>query len=121
MASIEQLEQQKTKAKEAIERRDLAVKLAGNRDFRKLILEYFCVEECARYARESADPALDAAQKADAMAMAQSAGHLKRFLSLQIQMGDKFEADMPELEEMIEECRREDLLPNEEPTPYVQA
>ena len=110
MASIEQLEQQKTKALETIERRDIAVRLAGNRDFRKLILEYFCVEECARYARESGDPALDARQQADALAMAQAAGHLKRFLSLTIQFGDKCCADMGELEEMLDELRAEDAI-----------
>lgn len=110
MASIEQLEQQKTKALETIERRDIAVKLAGNRDFRKLILEYFCVEECARYARESGDPALTEAQRADALNMAQAAGHLKRFLSLTIMFGDKCREDMSELEEMMDEVRAEDAI-----------
>lgn len=108
MASIEQLEQQKIGMNEAIERRNIAVRLAGNRDFKKLILEYFCVEECARYARQSADPAMDEAAQRDSLAMAQAAGHLKRFLSVVIRMGDDCAGHMAELDEMLDELRAED-------------
>ena len=108
MASIEQLEQQKIGMNEAIERRNIAVRLAGNRDFKKLILEYFCVEECARYARQSADPAMDEAARQDSLAMAQAAGHLKRFLSVVIRMGDDCAGHMAELDEMLDELRAED-------------
>ena len=110
MANIEQLEQQKIGMREAIERRDIAVRLAGNRDFKKLILEYFCVEECARYARQSADPAMDAAAQKDSLAMAQAAGHLKRFLSVVIRMGDDCAGHMAELDEMLDELRAEDAV-----------
>jgi hypothetical protein len=58
---ITDLEDQLNDTKKLIERRDAILRLADNRDFRVIIREAFMVEECARYARESGDPALTAA------------------------------------------------------------
>ena len=51
-----QLETQLEGNKKLIVLRDAIVNLQKNRDFRKLILEKFLVEDCARYAQLSADP-----------------------------------------------------------------
>ena len=104
------LEHQRDNAKELIERRDLALRLYKNPDFKKLILEDFCVQECARYAQASADPALNAEARADSLAIAQSAGHLRRFLSVIVQMGNQAENQMADLNEAIEASRQEDDL-----------
>jgi hypothetical protein len=90
-----------------MERRDLALKLSNNRDFRKLILEDFCKEEASRLVAQSADPALDEKQQRDALSMAQAAGHLKRYLSMMIRMGDTAERSIGDLEEALAEARRE--------------
>lgn len=116
MSDIEQLEQQKTKLRTAVDRRDAAVRLAGNRDFRTLILDYFCVEECARYARESADPALPPESRADCLAMAQAAGHFKRFMSVVIQMGNKCEDDIKQIDDVLDELRADEVADD---TPVV--
>jgi hypothetical protein len=105
MSRLNALEDQLKDSKMLIQRRDTIVRLGKNPDFRTVILDAFFVEECARYARESGDPALSEVQRADALAMAQAAGHLKRFLNVQILMGNNAENSMAGLEAAIEEER----------------
>lgn len=83
-----------------------ALRLSVNPDFKDVILEAFCVRECARYAQLSADPSLDARGQADALALAQAAGHLRRFLSVIVQMGSKAENDIPSIQEAIVEAQQ---------------
>lgn len=108
MSEVSNLESQQEQMKVDLENRDLALKLFKNREFKKLILDQFCTEECARYVQASGDPALSADQKADALAMAQAAGHLKRFLSVKVQMGNQAENLMPSLDEALAEARQEE-------------
>ena len=89
MSEVTALEKQLEEAKVFINRRDLAVKLYNNPEFKKLIIDEFCGSECARYAQTSADPALDDRQRADALAIAQAAGHLRRYLSVIVTMGNQ--------------------------------
>lgn len=105
MSRLNALEDQLKDAKALIERRDTILRLSKNADFRKIILEDFFVEECARYARESGDPALTAEQRADALNIAQAAGHLKRYLNVQIQMANQAEGQLGALEDAIENER----------------
>jgi hypothetical protein len=114
MSEVAQLEQQMKNAKEIVARRDLALKLAGNREFRKLILEDFCVTEAARLVQMSSDPALSAEQRADALSMAQATGHLKRYLSMMVQMGNTAARDLISLEESLTEARAEEETTTEE-------
>jgi hypothetical protein len=106
-SAIEGLEDQLKNAKELVERRQMALKLASNREFKKLILEGFCEKDAARLVGESADPALPEKERADALAMAQAGGHLKRFLSAVFQMGYVSERDIPEIEQALEDARLE--------------
>lgn len=105
MTQIEALEQQLSDSRLLIEHRDMILKLSGNREFRKVILEGFCEKECARYARQSGDPMLSALERADALAMAQAAGHLKRFLSIQVQIGNTAHNTIPDIEIQLDELR----------------
>jgi hypothetical protein len=107
MSEVSQLERQREGSLALIAERDLALKLSDNPDFKKLILEEFCVRECARYAQSSGDPALTAEQRADALALSQAAGHLRRWLSVKVRMGNQAEGQLPELEAAIEEARQE--------------
>lgn len=108
MSTVYNLEQQKRDFQTAIENRKIATRLVNNRDFKKLILEEFCVQECARYAQTSADPNLDAASRADALALAQAAGHLRRYLNVVDRMGYHAETSMAELELELTEARAEE-------------
>lgn len=108
MSEVFALEQQLNSAKDALQRRAIALKLSENPEFKKLVLEEFCIQECARYAQLSADPALDERQQKDALAISQSAGHLRRFLSAIITMGNQADRLIPDLEAEIELARAEE-------------
>lgn len=108
MSEVNALEKQLDDAKEFIARRDLAVKLYKNPEFKKLIIDEFCGSECARYAQTSADPALSDRERADALAIAQAAGHLRRYLSVIVTMGNQSEQMLDRLEAEIEVARQEE-------------
>ena len=108
MNQVQQLEKQLDDAKTLVETRQMAIRLFQNPDFKKLIMDGFCLHDAARYAQESGDPALDVEQRADALAMAQASGHLKRFLSMAVQMGAHAERTMPELHAALDEVRAEE-------------
>ena len=110
MSEVTALEKQLEEAKVFIARRDLAVKLYNNPEFKKLIIDEFCGSECARYAQTSADPALDDRQRADALAIAQAAGHLRRYLSVIVTMGNQSEEMLDRLEAEIEVARQEEIV-----------
>lgn len=120
MSSVSRLEDQLKDTKALVERRDAILRLSKNADFRAVILDAFFVEECARYARESGDPALTAAQRQDALNIAQAAGHVKRFLNVQIQMGDAAEGSIVDLENAIEEARLEEQVPADQVEGYEE-
>lgn len=108
MSEVLQLERQLKDAKFLVEQKKLALKLAENPVFKRLILDEFCVNESARYAHSSADPALGANERADALALAQAGGHLKRWLSVKIQMGNVAERDIEAVEQALVEARTEE-------------
>lgn len=108
MSEVSALERQLADSKELIERRETALKLYKNPEFKKLILDEFCGTECARYAQCSADPALGDRERADSLAIAQAAGHLRRFLSVCVAMGNQADRNLPELEQAIHEARVEE-------------
>lgn len=105
MSDIQQLERDIKEAEELVERRNMAIKLSSNREFKKLFLEDYFVTEAARLVQLSADPALNTEQRADALAMAQATGHAKRFLSMMVQMGAHAERELPEARAALDELR----------------
>jgi hypothetical protein len=108
MSEVNQLEDQLAQVKELVERREKALRLSQNPDFKDLILDQFCLKECARYVQVSADPNLDDRQRDDALRTAQAAGHLKRYLSVVVQMGNAASGDIVELEQALSEARAEE-------------
>lgn len=107
MTQIQNLEKfiegQKTLAKMA----DAAVRLNENPDFRDLIVNGFCLTEAARYAQESGDPMLSKDQRQDALNMAQASGHLKRFLTVTIVMGNDADRAIVDAQNQLIELRSE--------------
>lgn len=110
MSEVSALEQQLDNVKELIRLRELALKLYSNTEFKELILDRFCVKDCARYAQLSADPSLSVDDRANSLALAQAAGHLRRFLSVTVQMGNSAEGQVADLEEAIIEARQEERI-----------
>lgn len=105
MSDIQDLEQDIKNAEELVARRQMALKLSENREFRKLFMDEYFVSEAARLVQLSADPSLTLEQRADALAMAQATGHAKRYLSMAIQMGYAAERDLPAAHEALAELR----------------
>ena len=108
MSEVNQLQKQLDDSKKLIERRRQAIRLSENKDFKKLILEGFCVSDAASYVSASADPQLTLEQRADALNIAQAGGHLKRFLSVITQMGAVAERDIANIEDAIVSARAEE-------------
>jgi hypothetical protein len=105
--TVEQLENQRVGFQKALELRAAVQRLTQNSDFRKVISENFMLHECARYAQISADPAIPEKNQKDALAIAQASGHLKRYLSVLIQMGNAAEDQIGQLDDQLEEARAE--------------
>ena len=107
MSEVQQLEQfiedQKTLVTAGLQ----AERLAENKDFKKLILDGFCLHEAARYAQESGDPMLTAEQRQDALNMAQASGHLKRFLQITCKMGQTAAKNVRDAGVALDEARAE--------------
>jgi hypothetical protein len=112
--TVEALERQLAGQKELIEHQKMVQRLLGNRDFKKLIQDEFCVKECARYAQMSADPQLSASERADALATAQAAGHLRRWLQVKQLMGNTAANSLEAIEAELEQARIEEDQPEAE-------
>lgn len=103
--TIEELEIHRTKLKDSVAYAEDVRKLMGNPLFRKVILEDFCIQSAARYVQESCDPLLTAEQRADALALAQAGGHLKRWLDITIRMADASERSILDVDDELEKLR----------------
>lgn len=118
--TIESLEKNISRFKDEVERQKMALRLANNRDFKKLILDEFCVQECARYAQASGDPMLNAEQRADSLGMAQAAGHLRRWLSVINQMGNVAQGQIEANEAELERARAGEGFEEEDEDGYEE-
>lgn len=108
MSTIAQFEARKTKLKAQVAFRDQILKLSTNPDFREVIDKGFIHDEAARNARIGGDPALGKQEREDAIQMALASGHLQRFLSANIQMGNTAEDEIRQIDSVLEELRAEE-------------
>lgn len=106
--NVEQLERQLVDTKAQVEMGNAVARLLKNPDYRKVIEDGFMLHECARYVQQSANPAIDERGRADALAIAQASGHLKRYLSVTLQIANQCENSIPDIESAIEEARIEE-------------
>lgn len=107
MQEIQELEQHIANQKTLVDMADAAMRLSNNADFRKVIMNGFCLTEAARYVQESGDPGLSKEDRQDALNMAQASGHLKRFLSVTVLMGNQADNSVREAEMRLAELRAE--------------
>jgi len=107
MSDLQDLQQGIKDAEELIGRRNTAIRLSTNPDFKELFLDGYFQEEAARLVQLSSDPALDPMQRADALSMAQATGHAKRYLSMMVQMGAHAERELPAMNEALVELMSE--------------
>ena len=64
----------------------------------------------SRYVHASSDPALSERNQKDALSIAQAAGHLKRYLSVLIQMGNAAENEMESIDNALDDARAETAI-----------
>lgn len=107
MQKIREAEQHIAECKEVAAFGDAIMRLQSNADFRLVINEGFMLHEAARYAQASGDPALSAVQRQDALNIAQASGHLKRFLSINIQKSNEADTSRAQHEQMLDDLRAE--------------
>ncbi|QDH83774.1 hypothetical protein KMC57_gp54 [Achromobacter phage vB_AxyP_19-32_Axy24] len=98
-------ERQLAAAKQQIQEAEELRKLVNSPLFKKVILQRFCVEECARYAQLSADPSIPAEARADSLGIAQAAGHLRRWISVVERQAKQAMDSIPGLEDNLEQLR----------------
>lgn len=86
--TVAQMQNQLALWKGQMELGDAIMRLKANPDFKKVIEQEWMAKECVRYIDASADASIPAAGRADALQMAQAPGHLKRYLSIAVQMAN---------------------------------
>lgn len=110
MSKVAAFENHITDLKKQIKLRDDILKLTDIPLFKEVVLEQFCKEDCAVYAQLSADPSITAEARADSLALAQAAGHLRRYFSVKIRLGNLAENTIDEAEDGLNEARAEEGL-----------
>lgn len=106
MTDAEQIEVSLEQVRELIAKRDMAIKLSNNREFKKLVLEGYFKEEAARLASVSAEPALEARREAifgEIMAIS----NFRQYLDGIVRTGDMAAENLAEYEEALAEARQE--------------
>lgn len=91
--NTEQMLANRARLKEQIQIRDAINRLFKNKDFRKVILEDFLVNDCARNARISVS-GMNPEARAKALGCAQAAGYLDEYLQVNILMGNNAEREL---------------------------
>jgi len=100
----QQLELTIEEARKLVEKKDMALKLAENREFKALILEGYFKEEAARLAGISADPAFKGSEDEIQTAI-KGISCLRQYLQKQLRLGYQAENDIRDAEEALEEER----------------
>jgi hypothetical protein len=90
----EQVDRQMSNCRQIVERREQALRLLKNKDFKDLIMRFYLVDEASRLAQMSGHLGLSAADAKGFMDMAQATGHLKRFIDVTIRQGEQALADL---------------------------
>lgn len=108
MNTIQEIENDMVKNKERVRLARLVDKLMLNREFKELIINGFCTEDCARNAQLSTDTRLSDSDRADALGNAQAPGYLIRYLKFIEIQGRQAERDLGDSEAALEELRAEE-------------
>lgn len=108
MSNVEQIELTIEHAREMVKRRDMAMKLTSNREFKALVLEGYMKDESVRMTHLLADPNMQ--QHRNAIVESLSAiGQFKQYMSQIVTMGDMAERELADAEEALEEERKAEL------------
>lgn len=87
--------------------RDAILRLVNTPDWRLVIEKVFMTDDAVRAARCIGDPALDAKQQNDMIGIAAAPGHLQRFVSVHVRLGNVAEDEIKQIDENIAELQLE--------------
>lgn len=102
---ISGLEHQLAEAKKFVAHSAKVEQFTSSKLFKEIIEEAYFTQAASRFVHQSADPMLDDKQRADALNMAQAAGHFKRWIIAQEKLGETAESSIQQLEEQIDYLR----------------
>jgi hypothetical protein len=113
MSDTHELETTLEDLREIVARKNAAIKLESNREYKKLILDGLFKEEASRLVAISAEPSM--AREADLiMESIRSISHFQQYMRSVIQMGTIAENNLAEHMEMLEEVRAEEAANEDE-------
>ncbi|UZV39854.1 hypothetical protein [Xanthomonas virus PB119] len=112
--NIDALTGQLNAAKDAQRKLERLQRLCKNKDFRELILEEYCVQECARLTHMSIHPSQSSEERAKFLVMAQATGGVKLFIHAQEQMLASQINSIPKIEQELESARHEEQFEDDE-------
>lgn len=104
MSDIQEVELSIEHAKKLVERKAQVEKLTSNREFRKIILEGYFVDEAARLAGISGDP-MHKAHRDEIILSIQGISSLRQYMHTIVRMGQVAENELFEHVEMLDELR----------------
>lgn len=79
-SDAQRIEAEQKVLKSLVDRHDALERLAKNRDFKKVILDGFLVDDAARNVKNSINIRMTAEHREAALHLAQAAGHLENYL-----------------------------------------
>lgn len=92
---------------EAIDVANKLARLQQNPDFKAVVLDLWMVKECARYAQQAENPALQPEAQQDCARMAAAPGHFKRWMEVVSQISQVAKNSLDELDNEIDSMRAE--------------
>lgn len=95
------LEHQLSETKKFVAHAAKVAQLTSTKLFKEVVEQSYFTEAASRFVHQSVDPMLDAGQRADALAMAQAAGHFKRWVIAQEKLGEVAEGSIIQIEEQL--------------------
>lgn len=107
MSDIEQIEISMEQTKELIRRKEMAMKLSSNREFKKLILEGYFQDEAARLVSISASPNMTE-HRDEIFESITAISHFRQYMQNIVRMGETAEYELAEQRETLTELENMD-------------
>lgn len=107
MSEVNELEISIAEAKKMVDRKDQALKLASNREFRKLILEGYFKEEAARLVEVSALPHFED-KRDEIFGEIKGISYFQQYLRNIVRAGEVAERDIRDQSEELDMLRSEE-------------
>lgn len=104
---IAQLKATRADRLEQVAFREAILRLVNTPDWKHVIEKGFMTDDALRAARCIGDPLFDAKQQKDMINIAAAPGHLQRFVSMHVKLGNTAEAEIIQIDENIAELQVE--------------